>query len=196
MALAGIGVDMLEIVRMERVIGRRPSFLRRVFTDEERAYCERCARPAEHYAARFAAREAVLKALGTGFSDGVGLSDVSVANDASGRPRAVLSGRAAEVAAAQGVREIALSISYTRDVAVANAVAVTDEVRPQPDARASAEREMATSFREARSVLDELERAHEAGQLAPVARGGQEEQRQTTIALEPAQKALDAMPKE
>lgn len=196
MALAGIGVDMLGIARMERVIGRRPSFLRRVFTDEERAYCERCARPAEHYAARFAAREAVLKALGTGFSDGVGLSDVSVANDASGRPRAVLSGRAAKIAAAQGVREIALSISYTRDVAVANAVAVTDEVRPQPDARASAEREMATSFREARSVLDELERAHEAGQLAPVARGGQEEQRQTTIALEPAQEALDAMPKE
>ena len=60
MALAGIGVDMLEISRMERVMRRRPSFLRRVFTDDERAYCERGARPAEHYAARFAAREAVL----------------------------------------------------------------------------------------------------------------------------------------
>ena len=69
MALAGIGVDMLEISRMERVVRRRPSFLRRVFTDDERAYCERCARPAEHYAARFAAREAVLKALGCGFAD-------------------------------------------------------------------------------------------------------------------------------
>ena len=63
---AGIGVDMLEIARMERVIERRPSFLKRVFTKEERAYCGRRARPAEHYAARFAAREAVLKALGTG----------------------------------------------------------------------------------------------------------------------------------
>ena len=73
MALAGIGVDMLEISRMERVMRRRPSFLRRVFTDDERAYCERCARPAEHYAARFAAREAVLKALGCGFAEGVGL---------------------------------------------------------------------------------------------------------------------------
>ena len=70
MALAGIGVDMLEISRMERVMRRRPSFLRRVFTDDERAYCERCARPAEHYAARFAAREAVLKALGCGFAEG------------------------------------------------------------------------------------------------------------------------------
>lgn len=197
MALAGIGVDMLEIARMERVIGRRPSFLRRVFTDEERAYCERCARPAEHYAARFAAREAVLKALGTGFSDSVGLSDVSVANDASGRPRAVLSGRAAEVAAAQGVREIALSISYTREVAVANAVAVTDEVRPQPDARASAQRELATSFRQARSVLDELERAHESGQLAGMAHAAEKDERQAIIAFPEAPGVSgDAAPKE
>ena len=64
MATAGIGVDMLEISRMERVLARRPNFARRVFTEEERAYCEKCARPAEHYAARFAAREAVVKALG------------------------------------------------------------------------------------------------------------------------------------
>lgn len=87
---AGIGVDMLEIARMERVIQRRPSFLKRVFTDEERAYCNSFARPAEHYAARFAAREAVLKALGTGFAEGVGIKDVSVRNDESGRPVAVL----------------------------------------------------------------------------------------------------------
>ena len=97
MALAGIGVDMLEIVRMERTMRRRPSFLRRVFTEEERAYCDACARPAEHYAARFAAREAVVKALGTGFSNGVGFSDVSVTMDAQGRPRALLTGRAAQI---------------------------------------------------------------------------------------------------
>ena len=57
MALAGIGVDMLEISRMQRAIERRPSFVRRVFTEEERAYCERLARPAQHYAARFARSE-------------------------------------------------------------------------------------------------------------------------------------------
>ena len=198
MALAGIGVDMLEIARMERVMRRRPSFLRRVFTDDERAYCERCARPAEHYAARFAAREAVLKALGTGFAEGIGLSDVSVALDASGRPRAQLAGRAAEVAASQGVREIALSISYTRDVAVANAVAVTDEVRPQPDARANAEKEMATSFRQARSVLDELERAHESGQLAGDHQPAEKGEQQATIAFSEAPDGVseDAAPKE
>ena len=87
MAAAGIGVDMLEIARMQRVIDRRPSFLRRVFTEEERAYCERCARPAEHYAARWAAREAVVKALGSGFGNGVGVRDVCVTRDERGGVR-------------------------------------------------------------------------------------------------------------
>ena len=159
---AGIGVDMLEIERMERVLARRPNFVRRVFTEEERAYCDRTARPAEHYAARFAAREAVLKALGTGFSSGIGLRDVSVTRDESGRPRALLAGRAAEIAREQGIREIALSISHTRDVAVANALAVTDDVRPAPPAKDEAARALATSFKEARSLLDELERVQEA----------------------------------
>ena len=162
MATAGIGVDMLEIDRMERVLARRPNFARRVFTDEERAYCERTARPAEHYAARFAAREAVVKALGTGFADGVGFRDVSVGRDESGRPRALLSGRAAEVAREKGIREIALSISHTHDVAVANDIAVTDAVRPAPDTRRDAERALANSFKEARAVLDELERVQDA----------------------------------
>ena len=170
MATAGIGVDMLEIERMERVLRRRPNFARRVFTDEERAYCERCARPAEHYAARFAAREAVVKALGTGFSDGVSFRDVSVGRDDSGRPRAILSGRAAQIAQERGIREIALSISHTRDVAVANAIAVTDDVRPAPDSREDAARALARSFKEARSVLDELERVQEA-ELADLGQG-------------------------
>lgn len=157
MALAGIGVDMLEISRMQRAIERRPSFVGRVFTEEERAYCERLARPAQHYAARFAAREAVLKALGTGFSQGVGLHDVWVRNNAAGRPEAVLAGRAAQIARQQGVREVALSISYTHELAVANAVAVTDDVRPQRDEKPDPKAELRASFRAARSVIDELE---------------------------------------
>ena len=161
MGTAGIGVDMLEIERMEQVMRRRPNFVRRVFTEEERAYCDASARPAEHSAARFAAREAVLKALGTGFSGGVGLRDVSVTRDAAGRPQALLAGRAAQIARERGVREIALSISHTHDVAVANAIAVTDDVRPVPPARDEAARALATSFKEARSVLDELERVQE-----------------------------------
>ncbi len=155
---AGIGVDMLEIARMERVIKRRPSFLKRVFTDEERAYCDSCARPAEHYAARFAAREAVLKALGTGFSEGISFKDVSVTNDEWGKPIAVLSGRAAEVAAERGVQEVALSLSHTRDVAVANAVLVTEDVRPKVEERQDPAQELLASFKAARTVIDELER--------------------------------------
>ena len=158
MALAGIGVDMLEIARMQQAIERRPHFIRRMFTDAERAYCERTARPAEHYAARFAAREAVLKALGTGFSSGIGFQDVSVERDQLGRPQARL---AAQIAAEQGVQEIALSISYTRDIAVANAVAVTNAVKPKVDQKEDAAQELARSFKEARSVLDELERVQE-----------------------------------
>ena len=92
MAEAGIGVDIVEIPRMERILKRTPSFAERVFTEEERAYCDASARPAAHYASRFAAREAVLKALGTGFSEGIGRKDVSVSRDERGRPVAILTG--------------------------------------------------------------------------------------------------------
>ena len=109
-----------------------PNFARRVFTEEgARVLREVRTAHAEHYAARFAAREAVVKALGTGFSDGVSFRDVSVTRDDSGRPRALLAGRAAEIARERGIGEVALSISHTHDVAVANAIAVTDAVRPR-----------------------------------------------------------------
>ena len=161
MALASVGVDMVEIARMEKVLGRRPNFAKRVFTKEERAYCDRMARPAQHYAARFAAREAVLKALGTGFSRGIGFSDVSVGRSEAGQPLAVLTGRAAEIAAEQGVLEVALSLSYTHEVAVASAVAMTEEVRPRVEEKPDPKEELRASFRAARSVIHELERVEE-----------------------------------
>ena len=164
MPLAGIGVDMVEIARMEKVLGRRPNFAKRVFTDEERAYCDKMARPAKHYAARFAAREAVLKALGTGFSGGIGFSDVSVTRGEGGRPTALLSGRAREVADELGVLEVALSISYTHDLAVANAVAMTDGVRPRQEERKDPKDDLRASFRAARSLIDELERVSDEGE--------------------------------
>ena len=90
MPAAGVGINILEIARMERTLARRPSFARRVFTDEERQYCEGTARPAEHYAARFAARGAVLKALGCMPGEGVTRRDVSVGHGDNGRPVAIL----------------------------------------------------------------------------------------------------------
>ena len=98
MAEAGIGVDIVEISRMKSILEKTPSFARRVFTEEECAYCDASSRPAAHYASRFASREAVLKALGTGFSQGVGRKDVSVTRDKLGKPKALLSGRALEIA--------------------------------------------------------------------------------------------------
>lgn len=162
MAEARIGVDIVNIARMERILERTPAFARRVFTDEERLYCESSPRPAAHYACRFAAREAVLKALGTGFSQGIGRRDVSVSRDASGRPHAVLAGRAAEIAQEQGIVEMALSLSFTNELAIANAMAITEEVRPKPKDEKETEREMlARSFKEARSILDDLERVQD-----------------------------------
>ncbi|MBY4797261.1 holo-ACP synthase [Collinsella sp. AGMB00827] len=159
MASAGIGVDIVEISRMESILQKTPSFARRFFTEEERAYSEATARPAAHYACRFAAREAVLKALGTGFSSGVGRLDVSVSRDAQGKPLAVLSGRAQEIAHELGILEVALSLSFTGDYAIANALAITEAVRPVIQEEPEDDRaRLARSFREARSVLDDLER--------------------------------------
>lgn len=163
MAEAGIGVDIVEISRMEQILQRTPSFAVRMFTDEERAYCDASARPAAHYACRFAAREAVLKALGTGFAKGVGRKDVSVARDsATGRPSVVLAGKALEIAQAAGIVEVALSLSFTSDLAVANAMAITENARPRAKEKPEDERQrIARSFKEARSVLDELERVQD-----------------------------------
>ena len=163
MAEAGIGVDIVEISRMKKILEKTPAFARRVFTEEERSYCDSSSRPAAHYASRFASREAVLKALGTGFSQGVGLKDVSVARDRLGKPKAVLSGRALEIAQSLHVQEVALSITLTGDLAVANAIAITDDARPKPkEEKISGKARVAQSFREARSVLDELEQLQDS----------------------------------
>lgn len=158
MALAGVGVDIVEIARMERILQRTPRFARRVFTDDERAYCENTTRPAAHYACRFAAREATLKALGIGFEGCGRYDEVSVAMDAAGRPQVVLKGSAAAAAQEQGVLTIAISLSFTRDMAVANAVATTAQTAPKADETPDPKAELARSFKEARSIIDELER--------------------------------------
>ena len=163
MADAGIGVDIVEVARMERIMRVTPSFITRMFTDEERAYCDASARPAAHYACRFAAREAVLKSLGTGFGqEGVGRNDICTSRNSNGKPIAVLSGGAKAVADRLGVQEVAISLSFTGDLAIANALAITPETRPKPREDKVSERQViARSFREARSVLDELERVQD-----------------------------------
>lgn len=115
---AGVGIDLLEIDRLERALARHPRLAQRVFTDAERAYAAARARPARHLAARFAAKEAVVKALG--LSGGFGLRDIEVLE---GRPPAVrLSGRAEEAAAGLAVK---ISLTHSRDFAAAVAMADT-----------------------------------------------------------------------
>ncbi|MFM7718132.1 MAG: holo-ACP synthase [Actinomycetota bacterium] len=122
MDIVGLGVDICEIARMERALDRHPTMRGRVFTDEERAYCDRKARPAESYAGRFAAREAVVKALG-GYPRR-GWKDISVVRAPSGAPGIRLAGNAARRAEAIGVREVLITFTHEKTSAVAFAVAV------------------------------------------------------------------------
>jgi holo-[acyl-carrier protein] synthase len=118
------GVDLVEVARLARALGDGTGrFASRVFTEDELAYA--AARPRrrdEHLAARFAAKEAVLKALGTGWSDGIAWTDVETRRDGDGPPTVQLRGRAAEVAASLGVRRWALSLTHTSTHAVASVI--------------------------------------------------------------------------
>ncbi|MDR1774929.1 MAG: holo-ACP synthase [Actinomycetes bacterium] len=152
----GLGVDIVEIERMRNALSRRPRMKERLFSEAERWYCEHKAHPETHYALRFAAKEAVLKALGTGFA-GCGFRDVEVTHDPKGRPQAVLTGGAAAAADRQGVVEMHLSLSYTHATAVASAVAITESARPKRDEATDPKEELAREFKELRSLLDDLE---------------------------------------
>ena len=121
--ILGSGVDLCEVPRIEAAIGRYGGrFLERVFTAREIAYADRKANRFERYAARFAAKEAGMKALGTGWHGGIAWRDFEVVNLPSGRPTLNFHGRAAEVAAKLGVRHVALSLTHTKEQALAMVV--------------------------------------------------------------------------
>jgi holo-[acyl-carrier protein] synthase len=122
--ILGLGVDICEIARMERALARHPSMRARVFTAEEIAYCDGKARPGESFAGRFAAREAVIKALG-GYR-GRGWQDISVSRHPSGAPQIVLAGNAKRRADALGVDRVLVTFTHERTNAVAFAVAVSE----------------------------------------------------------------------
>jgi len=136
--IAGIGVDACEVDRIRRVLAapHGARFRARVFTDAEQAYCESRGRGrVESYAARFAAKEAVMKALGTGWGDGVGWRDVEVIADPAGRPGLSLHGQAAVVARRLGMARWFVSLTHTRVAATAWVIAERGAVRPWPPAR-------------------------------------------------------------
>ena len=121
--LTGIGIDAVEVDRFRRVIARTPGVVRRLFTDGERAAGARRRDPAQRLAARFAAKEAVMKALGVGLG-AFAFHEVEVVNAPSGKPGLVLRGKAAALAHEQGVRGWELSLTHTDRTAHAVAVAL------------------------------------------------------------------------
>ena len=121
--IISVGIDIIEVRRVRETIERTPRFAERVFTDAERAYCEsRGAVAAQHYAARFAAKEAALKALQTGWSGGISWQDVEVATKDSGAPVILFHGRARELYDASGATAAHLSIAHTTEHAIAEVV--------------------------------------------------------------------------
>lgn len=153
--MSGLGVDIVDIERMRVALIRTPHMKQRVFTDNERWYCEQKSMPEVHYALRFAAKEAIWKAVGTGFS-GIKFVDVEVDHDPKGRPIAHLTGEIAACAKQRGITEIALSLSYTKSTAVASAIAITKEIAPpEDDSPLSQKEELARQFKELRVMLDE-----------------------------------------
>jgi len=118
--ILGVGTDLMEIGRIRQSIARfGDRFLARVFTAGEIEYCQRKKNAAESFAARFAAKEAGAKALGTGISHGVNWLELEVAREPSGKPLLSLSGRAADRARSLGVARISLSLTHSRDAALA-----------------------------------------------------------------------------
>jgi holo-[acyl-carrier protein] synthase len=118
--IVGFGLDIAEVDRIEAAMRRRGhAFVERIFTPAEIAYCERHRNCAERFAGRFAVKEAAMKALGTGWAQGVRWVDIEVVRDPRGKPSLKLSGASREIAARLGVKNIAITITHSGNTALA-----------------------------------------------------------------------------
>jgi holo-[acyl-carrier protein] synthase len=121
--IVSIGIDIIEVARIREVLLRTPRFRERVFTAAEREYCDsRGVVSAQHYAARFAAKEAMLKALQTGWRGGISWQDVEIASHDSGAPYLILHGPVQELFKSSGATAAHLSLSHTSEHAIAQVV--------------------------------------------------------------------------
>lgn len=131
MDIVGIGTDIVECLRIGRMIERHGElFLTRVYTEREIRYCQARKHATEHFAGRWAAKEAILKCLGTGWRRGIAWTDMEVRNDLNGKPAIHMCGAAKEQAQALRIADILLSISHCRAYATAHAVAVRNRDKP------------------------------------------------------------------
>ena len=129
MRIFGIGIDVVEVERIGSAIARHGEpFLAKLFTPAERAYCTSQKQPNLHYAARFAAKEAVSKALGTGIGAQAGWLDLEITRDPFGAPKLALTGNAAAFTKQNGITEIQISLTHAREYAAANAIAIVEKL--------------------------------------------------------------------
>ena len=115
----GIGTDIIEIERIEKMISRGRLYLETVFTDKEIEYCEGKARASQHYAVRYAAKEAVLKALNTGWRDGLAFRDIEVIDDDRGKPQLCVHSRVKDWFELHHIQQTSISLSHGREIAIA-----------------------------------------------------------------------------
>ena len=128
MSVIGIGTDIIEVARIGDMIEKHDEiFLRRVFTTGEIEYCAARKSAMQHYAGRWAAKEAGLKALGTGWSKGIQWTELEVENQMGGKPDLKIHGAAATIAEEMGIREMQISISHCRSFAVAYVIALGEQ---------------------------------------------------------------------
>ena len=117
--IAGLGIDMIEVERVAEKIGKESGFRELAFSKKEIEYCDAKANKFEHYAARFAAKEAFLKAIGTGWASGTAFNEIEVFNDANGKPEIMLLGQTAITLAVMGHQKISVSLSHLKTIASA-----------------------------------------------------------------------------
>jgi holo-[acyl-carrier protein] synthase len=115
----GIGTDMIRVERMEKLVADGKPFLETLFTEREMDYCETKARKSEHYAARYAAKEAILKALGSGYRKGLAFSEIEIINDELGKPQVYLQGEVKKTFDSHQIRQISISLSHIEEIAIA-----------------------------------------------------------------------------
>ena len=118
----GIGTDIIEVSRIQKVMERDLGFREKIFSEGEIAYCERMKNKYQHYAARFSAKEAFMKALGTGWRDGIRFVEIEITHDPLGKPLLVLTGKAKELAGKAGMGEMHVTLSHVKEVASAMVV--------------------------------------------------------------------------
>ena len=131
MEILGIGTDIIECPRIGKMIEQHGElFLRRIYTEREIRYCQSRKHAIEHFSGRWAAKEAILKAIGTGRTHGVTWTNIEVRNDPLGRPNVLVCGAAREITRERGIGEILVSISHCRTYATAYAMALLRQAEP------------------------------------------------------------------